>query len=197
MRGRILLAVAVLGAWIGGVRADGIVTGNSFGSSTNPTIISSFDSGAITATGAVNGTSHAAGTSVGGLISVPLARVNGGSGIATNFSWTSPGGSTGILVIRIWQKSPANTTCTDQTAFSGSAADDAFLIVPPFSITPSAPGVTTGDAKTYASVTVVTWDYKNVDTVPSKNLYVCAVTVATDTADESSSVTVMMSGPQN
>ncbi len=162
-----------------------------------PQTVNSYDSGAITGTGAVNASSHAAGTSVGGLISVPIARVAGGSGIITNFSWTSPKGSTGQLVIRVWQVLPANTTCTDQTAFSGSAADDLSLVVPPFSITPAAPASTTGDAKTYAALAGLTWNYKNIDTTRSRNLYVCAVTVATDTADESSSPAVMLSGPQN
>lgn len=158
---------------------------------------SGFDSGAVTALGTVNSSSHAAGTSVGGLISVPVARVAGGSGIITNFSWTSPGGATVQYVVRIWQKNPAGTTCTDQTAFVGNATDDRQLIVPPFAITPAAPANTTGDSKTYASVAGVTWDYKNADTSPGQNLYVCVMTTATDTADENSSPVVMLSGPQN
>lgn len=160
------------------------------------------DSGPVTATGTVNSSSHSAGTSVGGLIKVPVVRMRsgalaGGSGIITSFAWTSPGGSTGQLVVRIWAKNPANTTCTDQTAFAGSATDDVNLITPPFSVTPAVPAVTTGDAKTYGVVTGVTWDYKNLDTTPTPYLYVCAVTVSTDTADENSSPVVMLSGPQN
>jgi len=161
------------------------------------------DSGPITGTGAVNSSSHAAGTSVGGLITIPV----GYAGIVTNFMWQSPGGSTGQLVIRIWAWKPTGTTCTDQTAFAANATDDKHLITPPFSVTPAAPAVTTGDAKTYASTTQVTWDYSNQDNpaagpagngvAPSNNLYVCAVTVSTDTADESTSVVAMLSGPTN
>jgi len=157
------------------------------------------DSGPITGTGTVNSSSHAAGSSVGGLIAIPV----GYAGIITNFMWQSPNGSTGVLVVRIWAWKPTGTTCTDQTAFVSSATDDKHLITPPFSVTPAAPGVTTGDAKTYGSVTQVTWDYSNQDnpnlnsTAPSNNLYVCAVTVATDTVDESSTVVAMLSGPNN
>ena len=46
MRGRILLAVAVLGAWIGGVRADGIWNPNSSGAGLDLTINSSLVTGA-------------------------------------------------------------------------------------------------------------------------------------------------------
>lgn len=168
---------------------NGVVQGNAWGPCA--------DSGPITGTGAVNSSSHAAGTSVGGLIMVPI----GYSGIVTNFMWQSPGGSTGVLVVRIWAWKPTSTTCTDQTAFASNATDDQHLITPPFSITPAAPAVTTGDVKTYASVTQVTWDFSNQDgtnaVAPSRNLYVCAVTVATDTADESTSVVAMLSGPVN
>jgi len=126
-----------------------------------------------------------------------LARTAGGSGIVTNLNYKSTGGSTGQLVVRIWQKNPANTTCTDNSAFAGSDTDDAFLVTPPFSITPAAPAVVTGDAATYASVQGATWDYKNVDTSPGQNLYVCLVTVATDTADQNKLVRIQLSGPQN
>lgn len=164
---------------------------------TQGTLGSGFDSGPITASATPNSSSHAAGSSIGGLLPVPIARINGGSGILTGVNWMSAGGSTGTLVVRIWAKNPVNTTCTDQTAYAGSAVDDAFLVTPPFSITPSAPAVTTGDAKTYAAQTGLSLDYKNLDTSAGQNLYVCAVTVSTDTADESAKVTVTLSGPQN
>jgi hypothetical protein len=158
--------------------------------------VSGYDSGPVTATGVVNASSHAAGQSIGGLMTVNIARYYGGEGIITTFSLMSPGGSTGQYVVRLWAKNPVNTTCADNTAFSGSATDDAFLIVPPFSVTPSAPAVTTGDAKTYASLQGLTWDFRNQDANPGIGLYVCVVTVSTDTADESTSITVMMSGPR-
>ena len=159
--------------------------------------VGGYDSGAITATATPANSSHAGGTSVGGLFSVALARTAGGSGIITNVNWKSTGGSTGQLVIRIWQKNPVNTTCTDNSAFAGSDTDDAFLITSPFSISPAAPASTTGDANTYVSLAGTTFDYKNVDTTPGQNIYVCAVTVATDTADENKLVRVTLSGPQN
>ena len=159
--------------------------------------VGGYDSGPVTTTGAVNGSSHAAGTSVGGLLTTALARTNGGSGILTGLQWISPGGSTGQLVLRGWTKTPS-ATCTDQTAYAGNAADDPYLIPgTPVSITPAAPAVTTGDARTYASLTSLTWDYKNADTSPTQNIYWCVVTVATDTADESSSVRLTVSGTQN
>lgn len=155
----------------------------------------SYDSGAVTGTGTVNSSSHAAGTSVGGLITVAVAHTNSGSGVITNFSWTSIGGSTGTLVFRVWQKNPSSTTCTDNTAFASNSTDDKQLITPPFALTPQAPAVTTGDSKTYAGLQQVSWDYANQSS--NQNLYVCAVTVATDTADESTSPVVSLSGPQN
>ncbi len=158
--------------------------------------VGGYDSGAATATATPANSSHAAGQSIGGLFSVAIARTNGGSGIVTQFLWKSTNGSTGSAVVRIWQKSPANTTCTDNSAFVGSDTDDAFLITTPFTITPVAPAVTTGDAATYAAQPAL-WDYKNVDTSPGTNLYVCVVTVATDTADDNKLVRVTMSGPQN
>lgn len=163
-----------------------------------PLYVTTFDSGAIAVTATPANSSHAAGTSIGGLFAVPLARVNGGSGILTSLGWKSVGGSTGQLVFRMWFKNPTNTTCTDNTAFAGSDTDDAFQPPGfPLSLTPAAPAVTTGDTATYAAQLGMTTDYKNVDTVPSQNIYVCAVTVATDTADENKIVRLTLSGPQN
>lgn len=156
------------------------------------------DSGPVVATATPANSSHAAGTSVGGLFTVPIARFNGGSGIVTNFAFTSTGGSVGTYVLRVWQKSPASTTCTDNVAFAGNTTDDNFLITgAPISLTPGAPASTTGDASTYAAIPGLTWDYKNSDTSPSVNLYACIVTVAIDTADDNRLVRAMMSGPQN
>jgi hypothetical protein len=159
--------------------------------------IGGYDSGPVSATATPANSSHAAGTSIGGLFTIALARTAGGSGIITNLGYKSTGASTGQLVIRLWQKNPTGTTCTDNVAFAGADADDVNLIIPPLSITPAAPASTTGDANTYASVQGVTWDYKNVDTSPGQNLYACLVTVATDTADENKLVRLTLSGPQN
>lgn len=159
--------------------------------------VSGFESGPIQATATPANSSHAAGTSVGGLFTLSVARINGGSGIITNFSFTSSGASTLAYTVRVWDKSPAATTCTDNSAFAGSLADDANLITPPFTITPFTPVAVTGDANSYAGLSQLSWDYANADSSPGKNLYVCVVTSATDTVDQNKAVYVKMSGPQN
>jgi len=156
------------------------------------------DGSPYTATAVPANASHAAGTSVGGLFTIPVARVAGGSGIITNVLWKSTGGSAGTLVLRIWSKNPSNTTCTDNTPFSGSDTDDAYLIGGgPFSVTPAAPAVTTGDPATYGALGNLVWNYQNKDGTPTADLYVCAITVSTDTADENKSVRISLSGTQN
>lgn len=184
------------------------------------TSVVGYDSGPAAVVGTPANSSHAGGTAVGpsgnlapftnaatlgtnqsGLFVVPVLRTlnaNSLSGIVTQFALTSNGGSTGQYVVRIWSRLPANTTCVDNTAFAGNfATDDQYLITPPFSVTPAAPGSTTGDASTYASLTVQTFDVLNTDSPATRNLYVCLVTVSTDTADENKGIRVMLSGPQN
>lgn len=158
-----------------------------------------YDSGAVSVTAIPNSSSHAAGSSVGGLFVVPLARTANGSGILTSVNWKSTGGSTGQILVRIWQKKPSALTfaCGDQAAYAGADSDDANLITPPFTITPAAPAVTTGDSATYGSSIGLTIDYKNTDNPPTQNLYVCVTTVATDTVDENALVRLTLSGPQN
>lgn len=159
---------------------------------------SGYNSGTTaSATATPSASSHAAGTSIGGKLSVPLARVNGGSGVITNFNYISSGGATTAFVIRLWDKNPASTTCTDNTAFASNATDDAHLLTQPLTITPAPPAVTTGDTKTYVGMSGLTWDYQNQDTSIGKNIYVCIVTVSTDTADESNAIRVTLTGPQN
>jgi hypothetical protein len=158
----------------------------------------SSDSGVVVANATPANSSHAGGVSVGGLFTLPMARLPGGSGIITNFGWVSTGASVGAYVARVWQAKPSNTTCIDNVAFIGSTVDDANLItMAPFTITPVAPTSTQGDANTYATVPSLTWDYRNRDSPPTQNLYVCIITVLTDTADDGHLVRVMMSGPQN
>lgn len=177
----------------------------------------SFESGPASVVGTPANSSHAGGTVVGpsgnltplnnqnltgtnqsGLFVIPVARVPGGSLIMTQFAMTSSGGSTGQYVVRAWRKLPINTTCIDGTAFAGNFnTDDADLITPPFAVTPAAPAVTTGDASTYASQTVQTYDVQNTDQPVTRNLYICLQTVSTDTADDNKPIRVMVSGPQN
>lgn len=166
-------------------------------------LIQTFDSGPIIASVIPSNSSHALGTSIGGLMSVPIARKPGFSGIITSILYKSVGGDTGLKVGRIWARNPVNTTCTDNLAFAGSDTDDIYLIGPgPFSFTPAAPGVTTGDSSTYASLTGLTWDFANFDITTlisgyTRNVYICIVTGATDTADQNKTVRITLSGPQN
>ena len=133
--------------WTGSAWAQwtGTVSGSNVGG---------YDSGPISTTCTPANSSHAAGVAVCGLQSVPVARVTGGAGTSTQFALTSSGGFTGSYVVRIWSKQPTNTTCTDNTSFAGNfTTDDAYLVTPPFIVSPIAPSVTTGDANTYGVLT--------------------------------------------
>jgi len=163
-----------------------------------PQAVVGFDPGPTIAEATPANASHAAGTSVGGLFSVPIARVPGGSGIATNLFWKFTGGGTGSYVVRLWSVQPTNTTCTDNVAYSQSnEQDDRFLIVPPFTITAAAPGNTTGDSASYAQQLGITFDYRNLDSTRTPNIYECLVTTGIDTADENKLIRAYGSGPQN
>jgi hypothetical protein len=156
-----------------------------------------YDSGIVRATATPASSAHSAGQSIGGLFSVPIARVNGGSGIVSGIHvWTS-WGSTATYVLRLWQKNPANTTCTDGSSFSGSAIDDANLIVGPTALQFNAPLNTTGDSKTYADLTALSLDYKNADGTTTQNLYACLVTNSSDSPGSSATLSVGLAGPQN
>lgn len=140
-----------------------------------------------------------------GVFVVPIGRLGGSpiggqgtsygvSNIVTQVAVTSAGGNTVGYVVRMWSQPPLNTTCVDNTAFAGNfATDDNYLMTPPFTLTPAAPGVTTGDASTYASLTVQTFDFEN----PNGLAYVCLQSTGSDTADNNTKVRVMLSGPQN
>ena len=141
--------------------------------------------------------SHASGVSLGGLFQIPIARVPGGSGIITNLLLKSAGGATSAITFRLWDVNPVNTTCTDNSAFAGSDTDDKHLIATPFTLTPAAPSVTTGDSATYATATNLSIDFKNQDTNLTKIVYACLVLGGTDTADEAQKVRLTLSGPVN
>ena len=163
------------------------------------------DSGPVSVSVPVVGT-HSTGSSVGGLIAIPFGQYPGNGGIITNFLWKSINGDATAKVGRLWSAKPVNTTCTDGTAFAGSDTDDAYLIGPgPFSFTPAAPATATGDSSTYASVTGVTWDFRNGDSVQSggngiptsQNVYLCVIAGASDTVDVGHNVRVILSGPRS
>jgi hypothetical protein len=124
-------------------------------------------------------------TTLGALISVPIARAPGGSGLALQLQVDSAGGDTAALQVRIWDVLPSvGTTCEDNTAFVSNASDDSHLITPPFLLSAlAAPTNTTGDAKTYASIS---WSpplsFRNQDaTTRTNNVYICLVATATFT----------------
>lgn len=175
---------------------NGIAVTGTFWQATQPVSgnVGGFDSGPVQASVAVNSSSHAAGTSLGGLITIPIARTSGGSGGVSSILYKSSKGSVGQVVLRLWSRNPSGTTCTDNTAFAGSSTDDAYLLTGPIPLTPQAPPVTTGDAATYAPYFPGRLSFA---TNGNANIYGCAVTVAIDTADESGNVIVTVGGDLN
>lgn len=161
-----------------------------------------YDSGAVTAIGVGTGGSHAAGSAVGSLFAIPVARSQGSSGRITAFMLTDQGGTTGQLIVRIYQWKPTTTTCTDGSAFSSSTPDNAELISGPFAVTPTKLSVLTGDTNSYAGVTNTNLDYDQSDAIATngvpanQNLYVCLQTVTTENITPAN-LTVMLAGPQN
>ena len=145
--------------------------------------------------------SHPAGSSVGGLIALPVVRFNGGSGEIENLVWISVGGSTAPLTIRIWDKQPGSSTvCTDGSGFVSATggADDSHLLVAPFIVTPVGAIPTAGDNKTYASYQFLPpLSYKNQDANATQFVYLCAVTNTVDTLDNNGTIFVDATGPQN
>jgi len=183
------VALSALPPLSSGSNAIGAITNTNFGG---------FDSGIVRTSATPSSAAHSTGQAVGGLLTIPIARTAGGSGLITSIlGWTS-WGSTNAYVLRLWQKTPANTTCADGSAFVSSTTDDANLIGGgPTTISFNAPANLTGDAKTYASLTGITWDYKNSDTTGSQNVYGCLVTNAADTPGAGATLSLSLSGPQN
>lgn len=155
-------------------------------SGANPLPVSAggYDSGSapLVTNAAPANSSHTAGKVVGGLYTIPIARAVGTSGAVSRFFGFSAAGDTTGLLWRIWDKNPGATTCTDNANFVGSATDDVHLIAQPFTATPTAPAQTQGDAKTYFEVDFTPpASFKNQDTIPTTNVYACAVAAATFT----------------
>lgn len=170
--------------------------------------IASPDSGPIPIEVTLGSATLSSGAALG-LFTIPIALGPNGSGIITSFLWKSVNGDTTLKQARLWSAKPTHTTCTDGSAFVGSDIDDAYLIGGgPFTFTPAAPTVTTGDASTYANLTGLTWDFRNQDSYPagnaasngiaaSVNVYLCVIAGASDTLDVSHAVRATLSGPQN
>lgn len=161
------------------------------GQGTNPT-----PGGGWQATGAVAASSHAAGTSIGGLTAISVARSPGLGGWINGIGMQSPGGSVGSYVVRVYQSNPNGGayTCSDNAAFVDTAAAKTLLVFNPFTLTPQAPAVTTGDTTTYAALVGVAGPFT---TSGSTNIYVCVLTVATDTADQNNPLLLSLNVVQN
>jgi hypothetical protein len=159
----------------------------------------SVDSGSNPGVSCTAAASISAGQAVCGLLQIPLARLAGGSGEIENVLLISAGGSTVSQLVRFWDRKPTSTTCTAGAAFVSNFNDDLHLIGPgPFSLVPSAPANTTGDAKTYASQTFTPpISFWNQDSPTTTYVYACIVAGAADTADQSNSVGLVPSGPRN
>jgi hypothetical protein len=161
------------------------------GPGTNPTF------GAVwQATGVVANSSHAGGTSIGGLTAINAARNAGLGGWITGFNMISPGASVGSYVVRLYQSSPAAGAfaCADNAAFVDTSAAKLLLIAPPFTIAPAAPGSTTGDAATYGQIANVAWPFL---ASVNQNVYACVVTVSADTADQANPLILGLDVVQN
>lgn len=147
--------------------------------------------------------SHAAGTSVGGLFTVPLPRTaggsaaNGGEGAITVVGVRSTGGNTaGYQVYLFNKKISASSGCQDNATFTLAASDALNLIgTSPITLTGAVPS--TVDTASYAYLSGVYFSYSNADSPGTANVYGCLVAVATDTADENSTVALGLSGPQD
>lgn len=191
------VAAAALLAGLGVARAD-------------PMPVVGFESGPVPVEVTLGSGTLSAGNALG-LFTIPVTRAPNSSVIITNFLWKSVNGNTAQMLGRLWSAKPINTTCNNGAAFVGSDVDDAALIGGgPFTFTPAAPAATTGDSATYASLTGLTWDFKNQDgattvsggltnngILPTTNVYLCVIATASDTLDVSHAVRVTLSGPQN
>ena len=172
--------------------------GASGSSATNPLYVTGnvggFESGtAPVQTATPANSSHAAGVSVGGLFSVPMLRTAGGGGLLEYIPVMSVGGDTPTLQVRVWDRKPTNSNfaCTDGSAYAdgsgstgGTVGADQSHMLPgcPQSVTLAAPTNTTGDAKTYGTISLLPpISVLNQDSTPTKNIYVCLVATTTYT----------------
>ena len=157
-----------------------------------------YDSGSSASVFALPGSSsHATGTSIGGLFTIKLARSNGGSGEVENVTWASTGGATVSLLFRFWDKKPV-ATCNDGAAYVSSTADTAHNLIQPQVMTVAAPTYTGTDPTTYGTLSFSPpMSFRNQDVTATQNIYACVLALATDTADDSSTVYLIATGPQN
>lgn len=122
----------------------------------------------------VQALAYSSGNAIGGLQTVQFFRtLFPPSGILNNISVASKGGSTTAMTIYVFQASPSASTCTDRAAFVLNAADVSKLVAAvPVVLTPAVVGA--GATVTFAS-SQIPISVRNIDTTPTRNLYVCAV----------------------
>ena len=137
--------------------------------------------------------SHAAGQSVGGLFSIPMLPTAGGGGLLEYIPIMSVGGDPAALQVRAWDRKPTNSAfaCTDNAAYAdgsgstgGTVGADQSHMLPGFpqSVTLAIPANTTGDAKSYGTITLSPpISVKNQDGTPTTNIYVCLQATTTYT----------------
>lgn len=143
--------------------SNGLVGGYEFNTAVIPT---------------VQNAAYAAGQSLGGLQTISIGSTNGLSGILTQITLGSKGGSTVGIVAYVWSKNPSNTTCTDKSNFVVSQTDNQYLIVSPQLITPSL-AVSAQDTTTYGSASNLVGNFVNGSS--NTNLYVCLLASASVT----------------
>lgn len=146
----------------------------------------------ISFTPTVQNAAYSQGNSLGGLQSVNFFRSNTQpSGIFTNFSISSKGGSTTSMTIYIFDTNPTGSTCTDKVAFSLANADIPKLAMQPFVLTPAVvgSGTTATTAQQTQSISI-----SNLDTVPTVKLYVCIVANGAVTPASTTDLVAKISG---
>lgn len=142
----------------------------------------------VSASPSVQTTAYAAGEALGGLVTLSMARTNGGSGTLTNLGIQSNSGQTPTLWVYAWSKQPAST-CTDQQPFVMQASDRPYLLPNfPQPVTLSNPG--SWETGTYGLLSDLNSQFVNHDTSPGKNVYVCLVTATALTPGSTTDLTV-------
>jgi hypothetical protein len=126
----------------------------------------------------VQNASYAAGQSLGGLQTISIGSTNSLTGILDQIQLSSKGGSVVAMVVYIWDKNPASTTCTDKTNFVASQTDDQHLITMPVLLTPAL-SVSAQDTGTRALASNLTANFINSSS--NTDLYVCILANATVT----------------
>lgn len=128
----------------------------------------------ITTVPTIQAAAYASGNAVGSIQVINAFRAPPISGmLMTQLMLAWKGTETVGITFFIFEQNPANTTCTDRTAFVLGAADINKLATPPFTLVAAAPPV--GTTSTSAAATLSGLSLRNKDVPPTANLYICAV----------------------